>query len=208
MSYPPPHTINPIIAFQCIALALFISVLALLGDWLNPYLLYQREAVFAGQWWRLLTGHLVHLGVLHGLLNIAGLLMLVAGFPGLLRPVTWWIVGLLLAVGISIGFVLIKPELSFYAGLSGVLHGLFTLLLIVALAQKPFQANRLLWVVLGLLLAKLGYEQLPDYSAGYIEQAMAAPVIVDAHLFGAVLGAIFAFAILFIRFFKQPRSLS
>src|SRR5690606_30285485 len=41
---------------------------------------YEREAIFAGQLWRLLTGHLVHLSWTHLLLNILGLLFLCFGF--------------------------------------------------------------------------------------------------------------------------------
>jgi len=43
-------------------------------------LMWDRAAIDAGQWWRLLTAHLVHLDVRHLLLNIFGLLLIVEIF--------------------------------------------------------------------------------------------------------------------------------
>ena len=55
-----------------IALALLAGVLVLLGDLAGDRLALDRAAVSQGQVWRLLTGHLVHLGPYHAMLNIVG----------------------------------------------------------------------------------------------------------------------------------------
>ena len=48
-------------------------VLELGGDPAREVLAYTREGVAAGELWRLLTGHLVHLGWTHMWLNLAGI---------------------------------------------------------------------------------------------------------------------------------------
>ena len=86
---------------------------------------YDRDALQAGQEWRVLTAHLVHLNTLHLLFNLAGMLLLCEllwrDFPVLHGA------GLLIAaaVGISGALYWIHPELAWYAGLSGALHGLW-----------------------------------------------------------------------------------
>ena len=47
--------------------------LLLTGDWGHERLRFDRGGIAAGEVWRLLTGHLVHLGASHTYLNIAGL---------------------------------------------------------------------------------------------------------------------------------------
>src|ERR1700721_3485005 len=44
-----------------------------LGDSVSQLLRYDRSAIAAGGWWRLLTAHIVHLDVHHLLLNELGL---------------------------------------------------------------------------------------------------------------------------------------
>src|ERR671925_423667 len=41
---------------------------------------YDREALAAGQWWRLLTAHLIHLDIRHALLNDLGFALMWALF--------------------------------------------------------------------------------------------------------------------------------
>src|SRR5262245_13977247 len=50
-----------------------ILAAALGGDAIRMELRYERAAVFRGELWRLVTGHIVHLGWSHTLLNLAGL---------------------------------------------------------------------------------------------------------------------------------------
>jgi membrane associated rhomboid family serine protease len=59
-----------------ITLVLCISIASIYPNSLQ-LLMWDRAAIDAGQWWRLLTAHLVHLDVRHLLLNIFGLLLIV-----------------------------------------------------------------------------------------------------------------------------------
>ena len=59
-----------------ILLVLCISVASIYPNSLK-LLMWERDAINAGQWWRLLTAHLVHLDARHLLLNLFGLLLIV-----------------------------------------------------------------------------------------------------------------------------------
>jgi len=61
------------------AIALTVGVSSLLFQvaGLQNTLRFSRNDIFAGEWWRLLTGNLVHLGYSHLLLNLAGLAVIV-----------------------------------------------------------------------------------------------------------------------------------
>ena len=87
--------------------------------------MWDREAIAAGQWWRLLTAHLVHLDARHLLLNVFGLLLVV---EMLCQPMTALEVTSLLltsAMGVSGLLWYLQSSLQWYAGLSGVLYGLW-----------------------------------------------------------------------------------
>ena len=60
--------------------------MSLLGESGRLALRYEREAVLQGEYWRLLTGHLVHGTWLHLLLNGAGLGLVAALFPTAITP--------------------------------------------------------------------------------------------------------------------------
>jgi len=57
------------------AVVVLAGLLLLAGELGNEWLRFERSAIASGQFWRLLTGHLVHLGVSHYFLNAAGLVL-------------------------------------------------------------------------------------------------------------------------------------
>ncbi len=97
--------------------------LAALAAYLLPgaaeRLVYDRQAILAGEIWRLLTGHLVHFSAAHlwanlAAVGVAGLMIARRGYAGL--PLLW----VVSALCISLGLLLLKPQMAFYGGLSGV----------------------------------------------------------------------------------------
>ncbi len=148
---------------------------------------WTRYELGQGQWWRLLTGHWVHLGPTHLVLNLAGLLLLGLLFDTRLPP-AWWTGYLLGApVAISTGLLWATPELDWYQGFSGCLHGLFVLLALANARSSP----RWSALLLGLLTVKLILEPfsadvpgLPNNTADMI----GAPIIFQAHSLGALTG--------------------
>src|SRR5271163_4444002 len=93
-----------------------------LGDSVSALLRYDRSAIAAGGWWRLLTAHIVHLDLHHLLLNELGLVLVWALFAGDYDPLEWCIIVLSGALAISSGLWWLSPRVSWYVGLSGVLH--------------------------------------------------------------------------------------
>lgn len=168
------------------ALVLVCLVLAGFGDTAREALRYERLGLLDGQWWRAVTGHLVHLGATHTLLNLAGFGLLVWLFIDEIRPVEWLTAGLTAALAISLGLFALAPATDWYVGLSGVLHGYFAL----GAARTCHSQRRFGIVMLAALAAKLAWEQ--GLGTMPFTQALAiGPVIVDAHLYGALGGALF-----------------
>lgn len=157
--------------------------LSLVGGPSSPALRYARAEIFAGQWWRLFTGHLVHLGLSHLALNLAGLLLIGWLFAPGLRAAHWlWLLaGSWLAI--CAGFLLLEPALMWYVGLSGILHGL---LLGGALLDAGL-ASRVRWVLVAGVLLKLAWEQWAG-ALPFTAEAAGGAVIVDAHLYGGLGG--------------------
>ena len=164
-------------------------VLALqLADGAASHLLrYDRPAIAAGQWWRLLTAHLVHLSWRHAVLDLAGLVLLWVLFARDLDVWAWAGVTLTAAAAIDCGLWVRDPQVIWYLGLSGVLHGVLAAVAFVRLRRGELEG----WILAGLLVAKLAYEQIH----GAMPFAGDMPVIVDAHLYGALGGLCAAMAL-------------
>ena len=168
-----------------LVLALMAFLCTAIGEPLTGLLRYQRDAVLAGQWWRLLTGNLVHLGWPHLWLNLAGLLLVWLLFHSALPQRVWLTVTVVSSLAVGLGLLFFDPNLAWYVGLSGTLHGLFAAGLVASLAA----GQRAEWLLLALFLAKLTWEQLVGPTPGTAELA-GGNVIVDAHLYGTVGGAL------------------
>lgn len=165
--------------------AVLALVVMLLGDTALAWARYDRNGILAGQLWRLGSAHLAHLTWSHLWMNLAALGLAHALFARLLSAPRWLLVNLVSAVGVSLGLLIFDPWLHWYVGLSGVLHGVFMAGIIASLRS----GYRIEWVLLILLTAKLIYEQLYGPMAGTAELA-GGPVIVQAHLYGAISGAL------------------
>lgn len=172
-------------------LGLLIATLVLLsllceyapGDQVRLLLRYEREAVLQGEYWRLLTGHLVHGSWLHLWLNCAGVALLVALFPDHYSPRQWLLIALLSLIAIDLGFVFWEPQLGWYVGLSGILHGA---LAAGAMAWWRHETKRLAAALSVIFAGKLLWEQWQ----GALPLSGGLAVVVDAHLYGALGGVI------------------
>jgi rhomboid family GlyGly-CTERM serine protease len=167
-------------------LALLLACLLLLlptfaGDRGQALLRYERSALAAGQWWRLLSAHLVHLDIRHALLNAAGLALVWMLFARDYSPKAWLAIVLGAIAAIDAGLWLGDSTIQWYVGSSGVLHGAMAA---GALAHLR-GGERDGWLLAGLLAAKLLYEQ----AVGALPFSGTDPVVVDAHLYGVAGGA-------------------
>jgi rhomboid family GlyGly-CTERM serine protease len=174
-------------------LAATVVLLSIPGESARVLLRYERVAVLdSGEYWRLLTGHLVHGSSTHLALNLAGLALIGTLFPRHFSLSGWLAVLLASLVAIDIGFVWNEPHLAWYVGLSGVLHGC---LAAGAIAWWHYETRGLAAALTLLLVGKLAWEQWH----GALPLSGDMPVIVDAHLYGAMGGA---FVALFAQFGK------
>ena len=160
-------------------LLLILLVLCLvlgLGDSSSAWLRYDRGAIAAGGWWRLLTAHIVHLDGHHLLLNSLGLVLMWALFASDFDAVEWCVIVFAGALGISSGLWWLSPRVVWYVGASGVLHSVMA----AGAAKHLFDHVRDRWILIGALCVKLAYEQLGGHEPPL--------VVVDAHLYGALCG--------------------
>ena len=189
--------------FSAYAVAAAIAVLAgiveLAGDPGRLALRYDRVAIAAGELWRLVTGHLVHLGPSHLAMNVLALAILAFVLPALASWRLWLFAGLASALFIDVGLLAFHPEVVWYVGLSGVLHGFWSAGVLLAIQDRRFEAAPLAV----LLLLKLGYEALfgPIPLSGDVA---AGPVVAEAHAWGAAGGATFALLSLAVRRRRRP----
>ena len=145
---------------------------------------YDRDALAAGQWWRLLTGHLIHLGFEHAVLDVAGLALMWALFARDYSARGWLLIIGLSILGVDAGLWLLSSTTQWYVGSSGVLHGVLAAGTWAHLRRREADG----WVLALLLVGKLVYEQ----TLGALPLTSGGAVIVDAHLYGAAAGAVAA----------------
>lgn len=171
------------------ALALLAVATELGGDAARAALRYERLAVLDGEWWRLLTGNLAHLGPRHLVLNLIGLALIAALGGRSLAGGRGAVLALGSMLGVGLGLLAFAPAVGWYVGLSGALHGLLAAL---AVEHALAPATRRWGIALGgALAAKLAWEQLAG-PVPLTAEAAGGPVIVVAHLHGAIAGALVA----------------
>ncbi len=168
-----------------VALALAAFSLALQAAGLADALRFDRNAILAGSPWSLLSGNFVHLGWSHLGMNLAGLALVAALVWERFRAPEWAFLIVACSLVVGTGLLLLNPEVRWYVGFSGTLHGLLVAGCIADLRVWPRSAALLLAGV----TAKLVWEQVSGALPGS-ESVAGGFVIVDAHLYGAVAGAV------------------
>ena len=171
-------------------LSLLIIISLFVGEHSLSQLQYQRQAIMDGQVYRLITAHLVHTNNYHVLLNLTGLIFIGVLAQFQLGQRDWWLTLLVSALIVSVGLILFNPELQWYRGLSGVLHGVAIVLILKARQLAGFIRA----IVLIALTTKIVLEQL-HIGLWQSEQLIGSTVIVDAHLYG-VIGGLVSYMIL------------
>ncbi len=168
-----------------------LSTLFQLLGWID-WLRFDRSLLDSGHLWLLFSSQLVHLNWPHWGLNMAGLSIVALLFGRYGSPLYWlWIVAVS-ALAVGCGLWLLNPELRWYVGLSGALHGL-----ILAGILREFRINRVAGgLLLSLIAAKLAWEQFAGAMPGS-GQLIGGRVVVDSHLYGAA-GGVLAFALWFL----------
>ncbi len=170
------------VALLCVCALL--AVPEIFGEPARRLLSFDRAAIEAGQWWRLLTAHFVHLDLQHTVLNSLGLVLMWALFARDYSPWRWAAIYCGSALAVSLGLWFANPELQWYVGASGALHGVMTAGTIAHLRRRDLDG----WILAIFIVGKLAYEQ----SSGALPFAGTVNTIVDAHLYGAIGGVVLA----------------
>ena len=157
-------------------------------EWVDAWR-FNRGLVEQGNVWLLFSGHIVHLNWSHWLLNMAGLAIVAFFFSSHASFSQWFLVIVVSSTVISAGLWWGMPDIRFYVGLSGVLHGLF---LYGALREIRFYPTSG-YVLLAVLIAKLVWEFFNGALPGSEDMA-GGRVLTEAHLLGAIGGVVVWFS--------------
>lgn len=181
-------------------LVLIPLLLVLVFD-LDRYITYQRHMVSNGSWWLLITSHFAHMNSAHWMLN-ASAWVLIWLYAQSAVPLSQWIISVpSIALGTGLGLFFLSPEVAWYTGLSGVLHGLMLVVLYRMMMRNP--ADVTVYIVLLALITKVTVEQLHGPTPGTAELA-GGPVITVAHFYGLLSGVAVS-ACLFILDYARNR---
>ncbi len=150
---------------------------------LSTELLYDRQAIFSGQFWRILTGHWVHFSNSHLIYNLMG--FAIAGsmiehrhYPGLA------LLYVMSSGFIGIGLLIFEPNLDYYAGISGVTYAAIIYFSIYGLNETGYW-RVLCWVILLGTLIKLLVE-LSQQGFIFVNSDTAFAEITLSHLLGTL----------------------
>jgi rhomboid family GlyGly-CTERM serine protease len=151
-------------------------------------LIFDREAVGQGEWWRLITGHLVHSDISHALWDIMAFTMISALLEQFDRK------GLVLTVLFSMltisGWIWWgMPDLIRYAGLSGIINALFPLLLYRLWQHKPQPIVLIIAAAAGLKLT------LEVFTGQALFTDTLWPSVPSVHLIGVITAMLFILSV-------------
>lgn len=150
--------------------------------------LFERTSIEQGQWWRLITGHLVHSNEIHLLLNMLALALVIWLFEDVISAIECSSLIVVSAFLQSTVFYFYLPQVNAYVGLSGVIHSLYvvgTIMLLARPQEKVWALALLSLVTLKLLTESLGQgiSMTQDMIGGH--------VLTEAHLLGAMIGVVY-----------------
>ena len=178
-------------------IAICVSISACLQIFQDVFI-YWRP-FFYTEFWRCWTAHWVHVGWIHFALNLFAFACLPFIFP-LVKMRHLISLLLILPPCISLSFYYFYPQVEAYAGLSGVLHGLYVAVAIYHL-KYPKERN-FAALVLFLGCAKIAWEHF--FGSLHTADLIGSPVLVEAHLLGVIFGGVcFGLFIAYEYFFTQ-----
>ncbi|SKA55560.1 rhombosortase [Enterovibrio nigricans] len=151
----------------------------------HQFLVWERTEILAGQWWRIVTGNITHTNLAHIAMNLSALVIIT-----FLHRQYYQVRSMVIIVWcmmLVIGLVMFISPYDWYAGLSGVLHGLFVWGVVRDIQNKV----PLGWPLLVGVFGKMSYEA---YNGGdaLTAQIIEAGVAYQAHWAGAIVGLMFA----------------
>lgn len=171
------YTINPLIVITLSAVLFYFEPLS--REWLR----FERPSIEQGEYWRLLSGNLLHTNFIHLLLNCAGVLFVWLLHAEHYTIRRYFMVFGFCALGCGLGLYFFS-SMDTYVGLSGALHGI-----LVYGAVRDIKAgwHNTGWLLLVGIILKVGHENIVGASDS-VKAMIDADVAVEAHLFGLLSG--------------------
>ena len=157
-------------------------------------LTFDRVAIQSEEFWRLLSGHLVHTNDSHLAMSLAGILTLWLLQGDDYNARDYLTAAMTSAVGVSACLYYLNSSVNCYAGLSGLLHGLFAWGVTADLRARRHIGP----ILVAGLLAKLLLEQTFG-AAPASKLLLGYPVVIDANLYGAAFGSLSGAIMLYVR---------
>ena len=174
------------------AILLLFSISALMGlsqlPSLQGWMQWDHNAIMTGQWWRIVTGNLTHTNLYHLSMNVLGLWIISFIFHAHIEARQFLLVFISLCLSVAAYFYL--PQCKYTSVCLGYCTGLFAF---YALVEYRLGRKNNALLLIG-LTAKILWEQWFGSATGS-EALIGAKVAIDAHLFGAISGTIFAVSI-------------
>ena len=176
----------------CTLSILFISIITFISSDVSSFFIYERVAILNGEIWRLVTGHLVHFNIPHQLYNLIAF-----GMMGWMiehkKCRHFFLLCLLISFSIGIFLVIVKTEIAFYGGLSGLACGLLIYLALAGLRDKgPWRT--LCCAMLFIVPIKIFFEVYVGESILPYPKGASFTTMWEAHAIGSLI-ALLAFAI-------------
>lgn len=109
---------SPLLTGGLVALCICVFLFPPMATWS----VYERAGIAQGEWWRLLTAHLVHFTPGHLIFNLLGLALAAGLLEVQSRRQMYELTGLMLLV-IGPVLFLLHPDMAWYGGMSGLVYG-------------------------------------------------------------------------------------
>ena len=177
-------TLTPLQKTRLLGASSLFVLTVIVVQWLQlkPYLQFDRSLIEQGEFWRILTGNLIHYNFEHLWMNLAGLALGMYLLAFRYSLIYWFIMVIFCSIAVGVGLYFFDTNMRYYVGLSGALHGI-----LVAGAITEYFHNKTTSVLLLLFIAcKLAYEQFIGPLSAPLSSSTS--VAVNAHLYGAISG--------------------
>lgn len=157
---------------------------------------FSRQDIAGGEWWRLLTSHLVHANLQHMLWNMGGALLCMLVFRHDVPVRHWLYSAVFISLFSSLCMYFVYLSGVGYVGFSDTLYGWILMGLLALLPKEKLLAI----VLLTLLVGRLLYEYFVPGSP-FDDVLSAGRVAKESHLYGLLGG--FLYALFFFRSFRK-----
>lgn len=147
-----------------------------------PHFIYNRSDMLSEPW-RWWTASWVHVGWRHYMLNMLAFVLIVFIFPHAnIKSLSYCLA--VFSPLLALALYMLMPNIYAYAGLSGILHGIYAYIALQSLMIAKERKFALL--VLVCIVLKISWEKINGYSE--TAQLIQAPVLIESHQIGLLIG--------------------